>query len=578
MPNAVRVVISGYYGYQNTGDEAILGVLLEQLRTYFPQLQVQVISGAPEETASAYGVEAILWSDPLAIAHAIAEADFVITGGGGIFHDYGGFQEYGLLTEGNWGLSFHVTAGLLAAVFRKPHFLYSVGVGPIFSEQGRSFVRAICDSAALISVRDEGSAQLLAELGVAPAQIHVTADPAFLLKPACEARLQEIFEREGVPASNNRLVVVLRHWDQGVDPNHWEPQVADALRAIRDRHQAQILFVPFQTLPGQQEDDRAVARRFKAAVGGRNVFLLEGRYAPAELAAVLRSAKSVLGMRLHAVILSLVVGRPFVALLYDRKVEDVVLRAGKPRWGIRFEELSRNQLIERLEASFSEAPADANRFKLLAAETIQLVRQGFANGVKPLPETTLALWRNATLSLLRSNAELRTGIREQKMNYEYQVRVQQQRIEDLQAQIPESTSWKALLEEREALKKECEERQRNLDGLARELEGEKARGQILAVEIEQLRQNQQMLQKLHRDTVQDWETYYENLNRCLALYRNQKPWRVMLALRKGYLVFVRRGCLPAIRWGISLLLGRGEIETEQLEFPARPKPREITRI
>ncbi|MBL8234369.1 MAG: polysaccharide pyruvyl transferase family protein, partial [Bryobacterales bacterium] len=205
MPDVVRVVISGYYGYRNPGDEAILSVILDELRAAFPGVRVQVISGTPEETASTYGVEAIVWSDPVAIAKAVSEADFIITGGGGIFHDYGGFQEYGLLTEGNWGIGFHVTAGLLAALFEKPHFLYSIGVGPLFSEQARQFVRAICESASLVTVRDEASAQLLAATGVDPGQIHVTADPAFLLEPAPEARLEEILRAEGLPPSDNRI-------------------------------------------------------------------------------------------------------------------------------------------------------------------------------------------------------------------------------------------------------------------------------------------------------------------------------------------------------------------------------------
>jgi len=46
-------------------------------------------------------VDAVLWSDPLAIAMSVRASDLVITGGGGIFHDYGGLQENGLFTEGN---------------------------------------------------------------------------------------------------------------------------------------------------------------------------------------------------------------------------------------------------------------------------------------------------------------------------------------------------------------------------------------------------------------------------------------------------------------------------------------------
>lgn len=575
MPDVVRAVISGYYGYRNPGDEAILSVILNELRTAFPGVRVQVISGTPQETASTHGVEAILWSDPVAIAKAVSEADFVITGGGGILHDYGGFQEYGLLTEGNWGIGFHVTAGLLAALFGKPHFLYSVGVGPLFSEQARQFVRAIGESASLVTVRDEASAQLLAETGVDSSHIRVTADPAFLLEPAPEARLQEILRAEGLPPGSNRIAVAIRYWDQGVDPGVWEKAVAEALAQIRTRHNAQIVLIPFQHFPGQQEDDVAVAQRAANGIRGDSVFVLKGTYSPAEIAAVLGSSKLVLAMRLHAVIFALRAGRPFVALTYDRKVEEAVCRAGKPHLGIRMEDLSADRLVAAMELALNEPPADVRALQSLASATMEHLRAGFPGAAKPLSGPIVELVRNAIWSLVRSNAELRGWLREQKINYEYQVQVERDRAAKLEDRCkPVEGERDTLRAERDQLSAERDELRRNLASASNQLGVERSRSSALDRELQKLDSRHAELERCHRETVVQWETYFEELNRTLADYRSQKPWLAMLALRKGYVIFARQGFFAALRWTFLWMTGRGRIETEQLEFPPRPRPRD----
>ena len=87
-----KIFITGYYGFGNTGDEAILVSMLGHLRELRQDLQITVTSAMPENTETIYGVKSILWSDALAMLEAIRQADLVIIGGGGIFHDYWGFN------------------------------------------------------------------------------------------------------------------------------------------------------------------------------------------------------------------------------------------------------------------------------------------------------------------------------------------------------------------------------------------------------------------------------------------------------------------------------------------------------
>ena len=119
MP-ASRILLAGYYGFGNAGDEAILASILAHLRELRPDAAVTVVSGDPRETARAYGVEAVFWRDPLALEDAARQADLIVIGGGGLFHDYWGFPADAILTDAHWGLSYYAAPAALALLHEKP--------------------------------------------------------------------------------------------------------------------------------------------------------------------------------------------------------------------------------------------------------------------------------------------------------------------------------------------------------------------------------------------------------------------------------------------------------------------------
>ncbi|HXO16694.1 MAG TPA: polysaccharide pyruvyl transferase CsaB, partial [Candidatus Dormibacteraeota bacterium] len=53
------MLLSGYYGFGNLGDEALLEVIVERTHARFPSAQLEVLSGTPRSTADRYGVAAV---------------------------------------------------------------------------------------------------------------------------------------------------------------------------------------------------------------------------------------------------------------------------------------------------------------------------------------------------------------------------------------------------------------------------------------------------------------------------------------------------------------------------------------
>ena len=191
------VVLAGYYGFGNTGDEAILASILAGLRRRVPGTAFIVVSGDPEATRTQHGVEAVGWRDVSAISASVGKSDVVLVGGGGLFQDYWGLDTKTLLTPRHGEIAFYAGPVVLAALARKPALLYGLGFGPLASPEARRYARAVADAAVHLSVRDEASRDLLVATGVPEARITVTADPAFALE-ATGGRLraaQRLWER-----------------------------------------------------------------------------------------------------------------------------------------------------------------------------------------------------------------------------------------------------------------------------------------------------------------------------------------------------------------------------------------------
>ncbi|MGA8383888.1 MAG: polysaccharide pyruvyl transferase family protein, partial [Candidatus Cybelea sp.] len=81
------MLISGYYGFGNLGDEALLEVIVERLRRDFPAASIEVLSATPKRTAAAYRVDATPRWDWRAVRTAIGRADVVLSGGGGLLQN-----------------------------------------------------------------------------------------------------------------------------------------------------------------------------------------------------------------------------------------------------------------------------------------------------------------------------------------------------------------------------------------------------------------------------------------------------------------------------------------------------------
>lgn len=285
-----RIVISGYYGFGNTGDEAVLSGICETFRQIGLDAEITVISQDPERTVREHaGVKAINRKKLLHQMKALAKADLFISGGGSLFQDATSARS-----------AYYYLAGLqMARVARCRTMIYAQGVGPLIRPSIRRTVAKAFNRANLVSVRDGGSVHLLKEIGVR-SEIHLCADPAFLVEPDYEAA-DAIIERNGL-TGKSLVGVSLRPWPASYE---WISRAAHLTTVLCDRIGAQVVFIPMQ-----ESVDAKI---------GEGPTLLHGGD-PAVVKGLLARCQLVVGMRLHALIFAVGAGVPCVPVVYDPKV------------------------------------------------------------------------------------------------------------------------------------------------------------------------------------------------------------------------------------------------------------------
>ena len=297
-----RVVISGYYGFGNAGDEAVLAGILAVLRPRLPHADVVVLSGNPSQTRRLHGVRAV--PRITGALRTLPGADLFISGGGSLIQD---------VTSTRSALYYLGVLGL-ATVLARATVVYAQGIGPLQRGWVRALARRILARTTLITVRDEDSVSVLKDLGIIR-PVHLVADPAFVLVPTPAAQIQDVIGSHHTP----RIGVALRSWrdDAFVDA------LVEGLRAARRRLGETEIVV----LALHPECDLALCTRVAQDVGGR---VLAG-LPPSDLMAVIGTMDLLVGGRLHALIASVLMGVPPIGLSYDPKVDGFVRRIGLGR-------------------------------------------------------------------------------------------------------------------------------------------------------------------------------------------------------------------------------------------------------
>ncbi|MCT1576582.1 polysaccharide pyruvyl transferase CsaB [Oceanobacillus kimchii] len=296
----MHLVISGYYGFDNAGDEAILFSIITALRKYHPSVKITVLSNNPDYTSSEYKVESVhrqQWSE---VNRVIRNSDGLISGGGSLFQD----------VTSNRSIPYYGGIIHLARFHNKPVSVYAQGMGPIRRGWCKKMLAYTINRVQFISVRDQASKKFLESIGVHK-EIHVVPDPVLGL-PTPHIRYQ----------SNKQICVSVRHW--GIESNQaYQAKLVDCLDRLSNEGY-RIIFLPMH---GEKDVEASKNIQIQMRAPSEIASYVNTLQAKLE---VLYHSDLLIGMRLHALIFSSISQTPFVALSYDPKIEAFSNQVNQP--------------------------------------------------------------------------------------------------------------------------------------------------------------------------------------------------------------------------------------------------------
>ncbi len=305
-----RIVVSGYYGSKNAGDEAMLVAMIEVLSDLDPQLNITVISADPEDTRKRHGVEAVSWLDLPAIAGALRSADLLISGGGSLLQN----------VTSRRSLYYYLGIISMARFMGCPVMLYAQGIGPIYGALARWVMKWIGNRVNLITVRDRGSLEELSDLGISRPHIECTADPVLAIHRVSRQRGREILEQFHANGAKPVVGLAVREWRGW---KHYKEVLAETVDRIVRELDVRVVFLPMQ----YPEDVRAAESI--AAMAQEECVVLPEEYTTGELLSLVGCMDLMLCIRLHALIFAGVMEVPMLGISYDPKIDRFLSSIGE---------------------------------------------------------------------------------------------------------------------------------------------------------------------------------------------------------------------------------------------------------
>lgn len=296
------VIISGYYGFKNIGDDAMLAAIINNLKLYKHNIRIMILSRNPYETSKTYGVETINRVNLFKILQIMRKTKLFINGGGSLIQD----------NTSTRSLLYYLGMIWLAKKIGIKVMVYANGIGPLTRKYNRKLTKFILNQVDVITVRDEMSENELRRLSINAPKIFLTADPALNIEGQSDIRIQEIFRKEEIKLERPLIGFSIRSWGKS---SEYESIIAELADFIWDAHHAAPLFIPMH-----YPEDLAITKKIISKMK-HPAFCIKNNYSVEDVMGIVEKCEILIGMRLHALIFATSVNVPVIGLVYDQKVE-----------------------------------------------------------------------------------------------------------------------------------------------------------------------------------------------------------------------------------------------------------------
>ena len=296
-----EILISGYYGFKNNGDDALLKAIINDINKYKESPNIVVLSADPKETFEHYRVKTISRVNIFSIIKHMKKADLLISGGGTLIQDK-------TSSKSLWYYLMVIKAALANNV---KVMLYSNGIGPLEKEANKRKANKILNKVDIITLRDEMSKVELNNIGVNKPPVIVTADPAFNLECANKKTGEEILKKFKIPQNKKLLGVSVRKLGMN---DETEKTIAKIIDEAVKKYDLYPVFIPMQ-----ETKDVSVSKNIINAMKEKAT-LITGISGVDDMISIVANMHICIGMRLHLLTYAAINSIPLIGIVCDPKI------------------------------------------------------------------------------------------------------------------------------------------------------------------------------------------------------------------------------------------------------------------
>ncbi len=282
-----RVCISGYYGFDNFGDEAILKTLVENLKNFEKELNITVFSSNPPKTAKELNVNSVHSFCPKDIVKSLFNCNYLISGGGSLLQD----------TTSAKSLIYYLGIIALAQILGKKTIIFAQGIGPIKNKHLEKLTAFILKKSKYISVRDDKSINWLKTWGIDATKCY---DPVWNIE---------------TPLVEKTNIV-------GIQLRAFPTMTEDILNQLANLINNYYLDREIHLLSLQNKLDLEICNKLKNKLKSKNIKVIENS-SNKKIIEDLSKLDILIAMRFHACLIGIKSGVKLLPINYDIKVEQL---------------------------------------------------------------------------------------------------------------------------------------------------------------------------------------------------------------------------------------------------------------
>ncbi len=287
-----KVAISGYYGFKNFGDEAILSVLVNHLKAL--GADVTVFSSDTKFTTDTYNVNSVKRFDIHSVVKTIKNSDILISGGGSLLQD----------TTSLKSIIYYLFIIALGILFSKKVIIFAQGIGPINNLFAKFITKNLLKLCSYVSVRDQNSYNLLKNWNV---DVKLVCDPIYSVN---------------VPYSDTTGII-------GIQLREFKTMNYNLIHKLAMLVASKFTNYKVKIFSLQETQDLDLAKQFEHLLHTLNSEISTDIITD-DIIENLSKLEYLIAMRFHALLVAMKAGVKSCAINYDIKVEKLANDASIP--------------------------------------------------------------------------------------------------------------------------------------------------------------------------------------------------------------------------------------------------------